>query len=254
MLDPLTHDSLSVKHGFFTRKGGVSKGLYAGLNVGFGSNDAPDKVAENRQRVADDLGVSRIMTLHQTHSSTVQILKSDTPLPDDALLGDALITDRDDISIGVLTADCAPVLFYAPQAGWIGAAHAGWRGALSGIIESTATALRDMTGAQAEIRAVVGPCISAPNYEVDLAFQDRFLQTDQNNEVYFSPATRDGHTMFDLQAYVGDRCRQAGCTSVNRITACTYAEPDRFYSYRRSCHRKEPDYGRQISAISLKEL
>ena len=151
MLDPLTHPGLSVQHGFFTRAGGVSSGLYAGLNVGLGSDDAPASVQENRRRVATKLGGAQLMTLHQTHSSIVHVFKTDDALPDTPLQGDAMITNRSDISIGVLTADCAPVLFYAPQAGWTGAAHAGWRGAPSGIVDNTVQSLRQYAGEQGEI-------------------------------------------------------------------------------------------------------
>ncbi|MDN2567964.1 peptidoglycan editing factor PgeF [Aquibium sp. A9E412] len=241
-----------VRHGFFTREGGLSQGLYGGLNVGLGSADDAATVRENRARVAAALGVApeRLVTLHQVHSPDVVTL---TAPPGAARpKADALVTDRPGLALGVLTADCAPVLFADREAGIIGAAHAGWKGALAGVLEATVAAMERLGAARGRLRAVVGPTISQTHYEVGPEFRDAVLADDARAERHFAPAERPGHHRFDLPAYACDRLAAAGVACA-ALPDCTYADENRFYSYRRATHRGEPDYGRQVSAIVLEE-
>lgn len=241
-----------ISHGFFNRAGGVSKGLYRGLNVGLGSKDDRTDVMENRTRVSRwfDLDIDRLVTVHQVHSPRVQIatLENRNERPE----ADALVTRTPGLVLGVLTADCGPVLFADPEAGVIGAAHAGWRGAFDGVLESTVVAMQSLGADAARIVAVLGPSISQDNYEVGPEFVDRFLQHDPVNETYFKISSKPGHAQFDLKQFTVDRLRAAGLRA-EMLSDCTYEDEEAWYSYRRSTHRNEPDYGRQISAITIKE-
>ncbi|RWD33088.1 peptidoglycan editing factor PgeF [Mesorhizobium sp.] len=239
-----------IRHGYFTRVGGVSSGIYRGLNIGTGSSDDQTQVAENRRRVADWMGVppSHLLTAHQIHSPDVVIVRE--PFPGERPRADAVVTDRPGIAVGASTADCGPVLFADAEAHVIGAAHAGWKGALSGVLENTIAAMEGLGARRERIVAVLGPSIGPKNYEVGPEFVARFVEADANNISYFAPSAKSRHAMFDLNLYTVDRLTRAGVTA-DGLGRCTYAEEDLFYSYRRSTHRKEPDYGRQISAIVL---
>lgn len=240
-----------VTHGFFTSEGGVSIGLYASLNCGQGSRDDPEAVAENRRRVGAALGVAgpHLLSANQIHSATAILVDAPWP-PDDRPKVDGLVTRTPGLALGVLTADCAPVLFCDPIAGVIGAAHSGWRGALGGILESTLAVMEQAGARRANTSAVVGPCISQQNYEVGPELREPFLQQDRANARYFGDGA-ESRWGFDLAGYVAARLEAANVGSVETLGLCTYADAARFYSYRRSCHRGEPDYGRQISAIAL---
>lgn len=250
----ITADALSlpgIRHGFFTRQGGVSDGLYASLNCGLGSADDRDRVLENRARVARDLGVapSRLATPHQVHGTDVVIV--DEPWPaGDGPKADALVTARANIAIGIATADCGPLLFADPEAGVIGAAHAGWRGALGGIIETTLAAMERLGARRARTVVVLGPTISAAAYEVGPEFIARFLEADAAHARFFMPADRAGHHHFDLPAFLGSSALAAGVGRFEALGLCTYADPARFYSYRMTTHRSETDYGRLLHAIA----
>lgn len=250
-LDILTDPALrGVRHGFFTRKGGASSGLYAGLNCGRGSGDQADIVAVNRARVADAMGVApdALAGVHQVHSADVVTLTEGMHAADCAAIrADALVTARPGVALSVLTADCQPVLFADAQAGVIGAAHAGWLGARDGVLEATIAAMRDL-GAEA-ITAVIGPCISQRAYEVGWDFMQEFTDEDPENRRFFAGGP-DGKPLFDLPGYGLARLRAAGADAT-WIGRCTYAEPDRFYSYRRATHQGQADYGRLISVIML---
>lgn len=250
-LEILTHPLLEpVRHGFFTRRGGASSGLFAGLNCGYGSSDQAEMVAINRQRVASAMGIAvqALATVHQTHSAQVAIVGQDDQAADLAQIrADALVTDRPGIALAVLTADCQPILLADTDAGVIGAVHAGWRGALGGVIEATVGAMTDL-GAR-HISAVIGPCISQRSYEVSQDFMDEFLAEDPGHHRFFAGGP-NGKPMFDLPAFGLMRLREAG-VNAEWIRHCTYGDPDRFYSYRRTTHQHEADYGRLISAIVL---
>jgi YfiH family protein len=239
-----------IRHGYFTRVGGVSSGIYQGLNIGTGSGDDQTQVAENRRRVADWMGVpsSHLLTAHQIHSPDVVISRE--PFPGERPRADAIVTDRPGIAVGASTADCGPVLFADAEARIIGAAHAGWKGALSGVLENTVSAMEGLGARRERIVAVLGPSIGPENYEVGPEFVARFVEADADNIRYFTPSAKSGHAMFDLNLYTVDRLTRAGVTA-DGLGRCTYAEEGLFYSYRRTTHRKEPDYGRQISAIVL---
>ena len=250
-LEILTHPSLApLRHGFFTRKGGASSGLFSGLNCGRGSSDQQAIVAINRARVAAAMGVGpdRLATVHQTHSDKVVTLRQDD---DPAALAvteaDGIVTATPGIAVAVLTADCQPVLFAAPEAGVIGAAHAGWKGALGGILDATVAAMR-AAGAE-NIRAVIGPCISQRAYEVGEDFMDRFTAEDESHERFFSGGP-NGRPMFNLPGFGLARLRDLG-VDADWIGHCTYGDPARFFSYRRATHEGAADYGRLISAITL---
>lgn len=250
-LEILTHDLLDgVRHGFFTRKGGASSGLYSGLNCGRGSKDQSEIVATNRARVAEAMGVApdRLAGVHQVHSpDVVTVTAAEQAGQTDHLRADALVTAVPGIALSVLTADCQPVLFADAEAGVIGAAHAGWRGALGGVLEATVDAMRDL-GAQ-NIRAVIGPTISQRAYEVGWEFMDEFTTEDPDYQRYFANGPND-KPMFDLPAFGLMRLRAAG-VDAQWTRHCTYSDPDLFFSYRRSTHKAEADYGRLISAIAL---
>jgi YfiH family protein len=241
----------NTAHGFLGRRGGVSTGELAGLNVGYGSNDERSAIDENRRlAVAAILPGAELATMHQVHSA--EVVYVDAPWPqDERPRADAMVTDRPNLLLGILTADCAPVLFADAEAGVIGAAHAGWRGALAGVTDATIAAMEQVGARRDRIRAAIGPCIAQPSYEVDEGFRTRFLEPDPANERFFADATW-GKPHFDLEAYVEHRLRSAGIVTVDALHLDTYADPDRFYSYRRATPRGEADYGRQLSAIALR--
>ncbi|MGB9294566.1 MAG: peptidoglycan editing factor PgeF [Pseudolabrys sp.] len=243
-----------IRHAFFTRSGGVSQGVYASLNGGVGSNDAPDKVAENRARMAAALGVKadRLITPYQIHSADV-VVANEPWTRENRPRADAIVTRVPRLAIGVSTADCGPLLFADSEAGVIGAAHAGWRGALTGVIESTIVAMERLGASRDRMTAALGPTIRQPNYEVGPEFVERFLAADPGNARFFGPSQRDGHAMFDLTGYIAERVQRAGIIRFEDLGLCTCAEPGRFFSYRRTTLRGEPDYGRHINAIALAE-
>jgi polyphenol oxidase len=241
-------------HGFFNRHGGVSDGPYATLNGGLGSRDRASSVAENRARMAQALGVKphALLTAYQTHSPDVVIV--DNPWPADARPhADAIVTRTPRLAVGVTTADCGPILFADPVARVIGAAHAGWRGALAGIVDATVTAMKSL-GAQPErICAALGPTIRQQNYEVGPDLITRFAAEDAANERFFAPAARKSHAVFDLAGYIRSRLLRAGIRQVEDLALCTYGDAAQFFSFRRSTHLNESDYGRHVSAIALEE-
>lgn len=241
-----------LRHAFFTRSGGVSQGVYASLNGGVGSSDSPEKVAENRARMAAALGVSadRLLTPYQIHSPDVVVAEGPWTR-DNRPRADAVVTRQPHLAIGVSTADCGPLLFADSEAGVIGAAHAGWRGALSGVIEATVAAMERLGADRGNIAAALGPTIRQPNYEVGPEFVERFIAANRSNSRFFGPSDRAGHATFDLCGYIAERIRRAGVEQFEDIGLCTYAEPDRFFSYRRTTRSGEPDYGRHINAIAL---
>jgi hypothetical protein len=239
-----------IPHGFLGRRGGVSQGVVEGLNTGWGAEDDPEAVRENRRRaVAAVAPVARLVTLHQIHSA--HSLYVTEPFPDDARPHvDAAVTDRPGLVLGILTADCAPVLFADREAGVIGAAHAGWKGAFGGVVEATVAEMERRGASRTRIAAAVGPCIARRSYEVDEAFLHRFVSADPENERFFG-ASREGHYRFDLEGFVLSRLAEAGLATVEALGEDTYSQPDLFYSYRRATHKAEPTYGRQISLIAL---
>ena len=241
-----------IRHAFFTRSGGVSQGVYASLNGGVGSNDAPDKVAENRARMAAALGVppDRLLTAYQIHSPDVVV--ADRPWTrENRPRADAIVTRTPALAIGISTADCGPLLLADAEAGVIGAAHAGWRGALTGVIEAAIAAMEQLGAERSRIAAALGPTIRQPNYEVGPEFVARFLAADADNARFFAPSDRAGHAMFDLAGYIAARLQRAGIGKFEDLGLCTYAEPARFFSYRRTTKLGEADYGRHINAIAL---
>jgi purine-nucleoside/S-methyl-5'-thioadenosine phosphorylase / adenosine deaminase len=241
-----------VRHGFFTRQGGVSTGLYSSLNCGLGSKDDFGSVAENRARVAEILGTGpdRLLTLFQVHSAKAVVAKKPWTA-DKAPEADAVVTNVPGLAIGVLTADCAPVLFCDAEARVIGAAHAGWRGALSGIVESTVEAMVGLGARPDRIAATIGPAISQKAYEVGADYVERFLAEDKEAGQFFANDPDSGEPHFDLTGYVAERLAKVGITAITDLGLCTYCDETRLFSYRRSQHHGEPDYGRQISAILL---
>ena len=240
-----------IGHGFFGRQGGVSEGLYESLNCGTGSRDAPAAVTENRARVAASLGAERLVSLAQVHSAIVHTVGADWD-PDSRPEGDGLVTDRPGMALGILTADCAPVLLADPKAQVVGAAHAGWKGALGGILDATIAAMERLGAARDDMVAAIGPCISQAHYEVGWDFRDRFLEQGLRMRRFFVPSDKEGHYRFDLEGYAAHRLEQAGVTRIAQMGLCTYPPAHGFFSFRRATHRGEPDYGREISAIALK--
>jgi YfiH family protein len=241
-----------IRHAFFTRQGGVSTGLYASLNGGIGSADSAADVAENRARMAAALNVEPrcLITAYQIHSP--QVIVAEQPWPAEARPRvDAIVTRTAALAIGVSTADCGPVLFAEPQARVIGAAHAGWRGALAGILEATIAAMERLGAARETIRVALGPMIRQANYEVGPDLLERFAAEDSESVSFFAPAARPAHALFDLPGYIAARLRRAGLAHIEDLNACTYADPARFFSYRRATHRGESDYGRHVNAIAL---
>lgn len=242
-------DSASVTHGFFTRRGGVSDGIYGSLNCGFGSDDDRGRVAENRSRVLTELEPAEgLITLCQVHSPTV-VTVSEPWAPDRAPRADAMVCNRSGIALGILTADCVPVLLADADAGVVGAAHAGWRGALGGVVSATVQAMTALGAAADQIVAAVGPAIGPESYEVGGELRDKFVAESPANEGYFR-ASGD-RWLFDLPRYAAGELEQAGVGAPVVVGRDTCREQDSFFSYRRSCKRREPDYGRQLSAIVL---
>jgi polyphenol oxidase len=240
-----------LSHAFFTREGGVSDGIYASLNAGIGSDDDPGNVRENRRRMAERLGVppERFLSLYQIHSPDVVVATGaweSTERP----RADAIVTRTEGLAIGVSTADCGPVLLVDANARVIGAAHAGWKGALTGVLESTIAAMEKLGAARAGIVAAIGPLIRQPSYEVGSEFVARFVEQDAENAAFFIPSIRADHSMFDLPGFIRMRLEKAGVLMIDDLGADTYSD-ERFFSYRRSVHRKERDYGRHIHAIAL---
>ena len=241
-----------ISHAFFTRAGGVSQGIYTSLNGGIGSQDDRANVAENRARMAAALGVGpvRLITNYQIHSA--EVLTVETPWGTDARpQADGLVTKTPGLAIAVGTADCGSVLFADAGAGVIGAAHAGWRGAFTGVLEATVEAMERCGAERSRVIVALGPMISQVNYEVGPEFVARFEAADAGNARFFAPSPRAGHALFDLPGYIMARLARAGIGQIEDLRRCTYAEIENFYSYRRSVHRGEADYGRHINAIAL---
>jgi hypothetical protein len=241
-----------IRHAFFTREGGVSRGVYTSLNGGVGSSDAPESVVENRARMAAALGVAPecLLTAYQIHSPDVVVANAPWT-PEARPRADAIVTRTPRLAIGVSTADCGPLLFADSQAGVIGAAHAGWRGAFTGVIEATVAAMEKLGAERTRIVAALGPAIRQPNYEVGPEFVARFTAASTDNARFFTPSERNDHAMFDLAGYIADRIQRAGIVEFEDLALCNYAEPERFFSYRRTTQRGESDYGRHINAIAL---
>ncbi|KMO39747.1 polyphenol oxidase [Methylobacterium variabile] len=240
-----------IRHAFFTRRGGVSEGLYASLNGGLGSGDDIARVRENRRRMTAQLGLpeENLVSLYQIHSAEVVVVEA--PFAERPR-ADAMVTRVPGLGLGILTADCGPILFADPANQVLGAAHAGWKGALTGVIEATLSAMEDLGAARSGIVAVLGPTIGSSAYEVGPEFRERFEAADPDNARYFVPSgERDGHSLFDLPAYIVARLERAGIGEVADLGLCTYGDPERFFSYRRTTHRAETDYGRLVSAIAL---
>jgi YfiH family protein len=239
-----------VPHGFLGRRGGVSTGVCSGLNVGLGSGDDPAAIQANRALAVGAVAPgAKLVTVYQVHSAAV--LTAAAPWPDDARPhADALVTDRPGLALAILTADCTPILFADAQAGVIGAAHAGWKGAVGGVIEATVAAMEGLGARRGAIVAAVGPTIARKSYEVDDTFFRRFAESDAENERFFLSG-KAGHYQFDLEGYAVARLAAAGLSQIEALGLDTYSDPARFFSYRRATHRGEPDYGRQISLIAL---
>lgn len=252
---PVTSPELAampgVRHAFFTRQGGVSEGIYASLNGGPGSHDNPAHVAENRLRMTRHLGVSpdNLVSVWQVHSADV--LPVTGAWAGERPKADAMVTTTPGVALGILTADCGPLLFCDPHARVIGAAHSGWKGALGGILEATLAAMERLGAQRGNIAVVLGPTIGPTAYEVGPEFYQRFVGEHAAYARFFRAGAKDGHAMFDLPAFIGYRARAAGAGRFVDLGLCTYSDPERFFSYRRTTHRSEPDYGRLVSAIVL---
>ncbi|HEY0329933.1 MAG TPA: peptidoglycan editing factor PgeF [Rhodopseudomonas sp.] len=248
---PLLSAVPGLRHAFFTREGGVSQGIYAGLNAGVGSQDNPAHVAENRRRMAEALGVApeRFLTAYQVHSPDVVVAEAPWDSASRPKV-DAIVTRVEGLAIGATAADCGPVLLVDPEARVIGAAHAGWKGALTGVVESTVAAMVGLGAARQNIRAAIGPLIRQQSYEVGSEFVARFVAADPGHARFFVAASRENHAMFDLAGLIRLRLEQAGVGAIDDIGLDTYPD-ERFFSYRRTVHRKEPDYGRHVHAIAL---
>ncbi len=241
-----------VAHGFFTRRGGVSMGIYAGLNCGQGSNDSQDAVAENKRRAMAALGLGgdALALVHQVHSP--KVWATEAPRARDAMeKADALVSRRSGLALGVLAADCAPVLFADADAGIVAAAHAGWRGAMAGVLENTVARMEADGASRANIHAALGPCIRQPSYEVGRDMKETFADHHPEHDEYFAPGADGDHFQFDLAGFIMDRLSELGLGSSHDVGLDTYPEPDRFFSYRRATHLGEPDYGRALAAIAL---
>ena len=248
-LTPILADSLNgVTHGFFTRQGGVSTGHYAALNGGQGSKDRAQAVGENRARIAAHLGIERLVSVHQVHGDRVEVVSGvwSGARP----RADGMVTERAGIGLAILVADCAPVLLADARAGGGGAAHAGWKGALTGVLEATVSAMVGLGADRGRIAAVVGPAISQRAYEVGPEYVERFLDQDPDHARFFAGGTND-RALFDLPGFCLHRLREAGIGSAEWTGHCTYSDEGRFFSYRRTCHRGEADYGRLVAAITL---
>ena len=238
-----------IGHGFFGREGGVSEGLYASLNVGLGSRDNPEHIARNRAIVLQAMGAEQLCTVYQCHTANVVTVGADYVSSDAP--ADAMVTAVAGKLLGILTADCVPVLLADPVAKVIGAAHAGWKGAVGGVVEATLAAMDALGATRANIIAAIGPCIAQQSYEVGPEFVDRLLAAGGDNAAFFIPSSRADHSLFDIAGYVRSRLAASGVSSIEQLAHDTCAEDDKFFSYRRSCLRNEPDYGRHISTILL---
>jgi polyphenol oxidase len=249
---PALADFAGVQHRFFTRRGGVSSGLYSSLNCGYGSGDSPDNVRENRRRSARTFALfeTDLLTVHQFHSSEVRTVGDQRWTSPGAPKADAMVTDRPGVALGVLSADCAPVLLADAESGVIGAAHAGWRGALGGVVEATIAAMEQLGARRERVRAAIGPCIGRDSYEVGPEFPAPFLGQDDGNGAFFRPARRAGHFLFDLAGYLERRLAHAG-VSAHATRHDTLTGADDFFSYRRNTLGGVRDYGRGLSAIAL---
>jgi YfiH family protein len=249
---PLLSAVPGLRHAFFDRDGGVSEGIYQSLNGGMGSKDDASHVAENRRRMAEQLGITpaNFLTAFQVHSPDVATVAAPWDTASRPRV-DALVTQTEGLAIGVTAADCGPVLFVDPSARVIGAAHAGWKGALTGVVESTVAAMEKLGAERAGIVAAIGPLIRQHSYEVGAEFVERFTLADADNAGFFIPASRENHAMFDLAGFIRMRLENAGVLMIDDTGIDTYSD-ERFYSYRRSVHRGEPDYGRHVHAIVLK--
>ena len=247
-------DLSGVQHCFFTRQGGISAGLYSSLNCGYGSGDAPDNVRENRRRAAAafERAAEQLLTVHQIHSTDVITVAEERWTSPGAPRADGLVTDRPGVVLGVLAADCAPVLLADPQAGVIGAAHAGWKGALAGVVEATVSAMEKLGARRERLRAAIGPCIGRDSYEVGPEFPAPFLKRDDGDGAFFRPAPRAGHFLFDLAGYLARRIARAG-VAVEATGHDTLAGEADFFSYRRNTLKGVRDYGRGLSAIALED-
>ncbi|MFK7942467.1 MAG: peptidoglycan editing factor PgeF [Paracoccaceae bacterium] len=249
MLNPVISGLLrDVPHGFFTREGGVSEGIFLGLNGGQGSKDTAEAVVENRRRIKEHLAADALVSVYQVHSPDA--VRVDGPWNDDKPDADAMVTDRPGIALGILTADCTPVLFADRTAGVVGAAHAGWKGALGGVLETTLDQMEALGADRGRVVAAIGPVISQRAYEVGPEFVERFLEEDPDWAQFFAGGKGD-RAMFDLPGYCLMRLRSAGVGEADWTGHCTYSDEARFYSYRRTCHRGEPDYGRLVAAIMV---
>ena len=240
-----------IRHAFFTREGGISTGIYASLNGGVGSQDDQAHVTENRARMAAHLGVERdkLVSLYQVHSPDVAVVTG--PWPEERPKADAMVTIAHGVALGVSSADCGPILFADSEAGVIGAAHSGWKGAFGGVVGATVTAMEKLGARRERIIAVLGPTISATAYEVGPEFIERFKAENATYSRFFHASERPAHAMFDLPAFIAHRAQEAGIGRFVDLALCTYGDESRFYSYRRTTHRQEADYGRLISAIAL---
>jgi YfiH family protein len=248
---PLLSAIPGLRHAFFTREGGVSDGIYASLNGGIGSQDDPAHVTENRRRMAEQMGVTpeRFLSVWQTHSPDAVVVTGPWEGASRPR-ADAMVTRIEGLAIGVTAADCGPILFVDPNARVIGAAHAGWKGALTGILETTVDAMEKLGAERSGIVAAIGPLIRQHSYEVGGEFVERFVEADAENALFFVPSTREGHAMFDLAGFIRTRLENAGVLMIDDTGIDTYSD-ERFYSYRRSVHRGEPDYGRHVHSIAL---
>jgi polyphenol oxidase len=253
LLDISTSSLLGgAAHGFLGRAGGVSEGIYAGLNIGLGSDDDREAIMANRRLATEGvLPGSELVTVHQIHSAEVVTVTAPLPL-DQRPQADAMVTDRPNLLLGILTADCVPVLFHDSGTRVIGAAHAGWKGALAGVTDNVIAAMEKLGADRDNIACAIGPCIAQSSYEVDAAFRSRFVDSDSANDGFFA-AGRPDHFQFDIEEYVAARLGREGITRIDKLGLDTYANEDRYFSYRRSCHRGEAGYGRQISLIGLAE-
>jgi len=251
LASPLLSAIPGLRHAFFTRDGGVSDGVYAALNGGLGSNDDPGRVRENRRRMAAQMGVApeHLLSVWQNHSPDA-VVASGPWQHASRPRADAMVTRIEGLALGVTAADCGPILLVDPNARVIGAAHAGWKGALTGVVESTVAAMEKLGAERSGIVAAIGPLIRQHSYEVGGEFVERFIEADAENGVWFIPSAREGHAMFDLAGFIRTRLENSGVLMIDDIGVDTYSD-ERFYSYRRSVHRKEPDYGRHVHAIAL---
>ena len=247
---PLLAAIPGLRHAFFTRDGGISEGIYGSLNGGIGSKDDPAHVVENRRRMAEAMGVTpeHFLSVHQTHSPDVVVASGPWQGPSRPL-ADAIVTQTEGLAIAATAADCGPILLVDPNARVIGAAHAGWKGALGGVTDTAIAAMETLGARRERIAAAIGPCISQANYEGGPEFRERFAPADAR---FFAAGGRDGHFRFDLEGYVAMRLAASDIAHVERLSACTYAREDDYFSFRRATHRGEADYGRQVSAIVLR--